>query len=309
MLFKILFWLFIALDVAALGLFFVLGLAAAGPSHTSWWSVSAYMLLIPGLLLAAAVAIFVTSKFTLARAAAFLIAAAPMLYLVGLSAMGSFEIWSHKDAAGNVRNFTAGPMRELENAIARNDAAAVASAAKSADLNQLALDGSSVLVVALRHLEKNPGPPDVLQALLRAGADPNAKQMDLPLTVAIQVSRATGPQPVKLLLESGADPNARTSFGKPVYFSAAGIGTDPEVLPLLLDRGANLSAVAANGSPVLLDAVQSRNWKAVLLLLERGANWNAVRDLSGRDFRQMLEEDARIFGADPVRDRAKDYLK
>jgi hypothetical protein len=47
---KILFWIIVTLDVAALGLMFILGLAFAGPSHTSPINFIGFMLIPAGVL-------------------------------------------------------------------------------------------------------------------------------------------------------------------------------------------------------------------------------------------------------------------
>lgn len=60
MLAKILFWIIVSLDVAALGLMFILGLAFAGPSHTYRMNVVGLML-VPAGVLAAALALSMNS--------------------------------------------------------------------------------------------------------------------------------------------------------------------------------------------------------------------------------------------------------
>ena len=182
---KILFWLIIACDVGALGLFFVLGLAAGPSSKTSPLAIAAFMLIVPGLLLLGAILVSVLAKSAVWRGLALLAAASPILFVVISSTYSGYDLGQYKDAKGSFASYKPGPMREVEEAIVRNDAAAVAVAARSANLKQESRDGSTVLVVALRQLAKTPGPPDVLRALLQAGADPNAAQMELPLYVAI----------------------------------------------------------------------------------------------------------------------------
>ena len=53
------------------------------------------------------------------------------------------------------------------------------------------------------------------------------------------------------------------------------------------------------GKTALLQATLAQNWSAALLLLEHGADWRQVRALDGRDFRSMLEDDARTYGEQP----------
>jgi len=305
MIIKIFFWIFILVDLATVGLIFLLGLAAAGPSHTSPLAVTGLLLILPAVLILAAIALFLLAKSPLWRGAAFCIAAAPLLLTVASVAIGAIDAARYRDADGNFTAFTAGPMRELEAAIAKNDAPAVAQIAAKANLKQTGRDGSTILVYALRHGAN----PQILQSLLQAGADPNARQLELPLSVAIQISRSAGPEPVRLLLQAGANPNALTDFGTPVFFAGTGAGVDPQVLPILLDNGANLSAKAKDGRNVLGDAVPTRNWKAILLLLQRGADWKSARTPMGLDFRAAVEADAGTFPNSPDRDAVLQFLK
>lgn len=296
MLLKILFWLLIAGDLAALGLMFLLGLAAAPSSRTSPLAVAAFMLLVPGLLLAGSVWLFVAAKSNLGRGVGLLLAAGPLLVIVIGTRLTELTRSRHQDANGNFTQFAAGPMQQLELAIGRNDAAAVAALAAGTDLDQRGIGGSGVLVLALRTLQRNPGPPDVLRALVQAGADVNADGAECPLAVAIQVSPQVGIAPAQILLQAGADPNRRTQFGEPIWFAATGVGVDQALLPLLLDAGADLNATSSDGQGALKPAALAQNWSAALLLLQRGADWRPVRFLDGRDFRAMLEGQARIHG-------------
>lgn len=299
MLLKTLFWILIACDLAALGLFFLLGLAAAPSSHTSPLAVAAFMLAIPGLLLALAIALFLKGGSPLWRGVGLLIAAAPLLVVAVGKVITDRTMLRHQDADGNFTQFAAGPLQDLERAIVRGDAAAVATLAASADLAATGIGGNGVLVLALRQLEKQPAPPEVLRALLQAGADANGSGGELPLAVAIQVSRKAGTEPVRMLLDAGADPNRSSQYGDPAWFGATGVGVDQALLPLLLERGADVNATSADGKVALLHATLAQNWPAALLLLERGADWRKVRSLDGRDFRAMLEDNARVHGDQP----------
>jgi ankyrin repeat protein len=132
--------------------------------------------------------------------------------------------------------------------------------------------------------------------LLEAGADPNAGELELPLTAALMASEKAGLEPLRMLLAAGAYPNKPDSFGSPAYFLATGIRVHPGALPLLLDRGANLELRARDGATALRRATDSQNWPATLLLLQRGANWRETRMLNGTDFHNKIEADVRVYG-------------
>ncbi len=69
-----------------------------------------------------------------------------------------------------------------------------------------------------------------------------------------------------------------------------------EVLTLLLDRGAELRTRESEGHDVFWHAVTVRHWPAVLLLLQRGADWKSFRGAEGQSFREVLESQARTSG-------------
>ncbi|MBX3690496.1 hypothetical protein [Dokdonella sp.] len=98
-----------------------------------------------------------------------------------------------EDAAGAdgvLTFFEPGPERDLMEAIARNDAAAVATLARQADVNGSGLQGMTPLKHSLRQLRHTPGRQDVLAALLAAGADPNrGTPYEMPLGMAAQLQR------------------------------------------------------------------------------------------------------------------------
>jgi len=287
---KLLFWALVALDVLGLLFFFVLGLAAAGSSRTSPLLVALYMLVLPGALLALAAVVFVRASSPGWRALAFLLAAAPLGILVVTQAFSRATIRANTNASGELTFFEAGPMRDLAEAIRRNDAATVASLAPSVDINEAGMDGMTLLIAALRQLRSTPEEHEVLAALLAAKADPNiGTKYELPLVMALQVTPRSGMRPIQLLLDAGADPNRVGPSGLPSYFSAIGRESSVDALRLLLDRGANVTATGAKGETALLQAATAPNWAAALLLLERGADWRVGRSFNGKTFTEVVE--------------------
>lgn len=67
---------------------------------------------------------------------------------------------------------------------------------------------------------------------------------------------------------------------------------------MLLDHGADLNASGPKGERVLFHAADARNWRAVLLLLERGADGRQVRSLDGKSLAGLLEANAVWAGRD-----------
>lgn len=296
MILKVLFWLVVLVDAAALGLMFLLGLAAAGPSKTSPIAV-VFFFGVPAVLLLGAVALFVKTQSSGLRVLAFLLAASPMILIGVQMAQTAWTFSSYQVSNGQLNFFRSGDAKEIEAAIGKNDVAAVrALLAKGANVNEKGRDNTTLLQAALRQLRRTPGELEILRALVAAGADPNAGTGELPLTMAIQASGKSGAEPVKLLLDRGANPNALTEFGEPVWFSGTGITAPPEVLTMLLDKGADIKATTRAGNNVLALAATTQNWKALLLLLQRGADPQMVRTPMGQGLLEKLESDLRTYG-------------
>ncbi len=289
---KLLFWLLVAVDVIALVTFGLLGLAAAGPSRTNPIAALVIPFFLPAAILTGAIWLFLNAQATGARLVATFVAALPVLVVAVGSGTSLLQLLRYRDSAGDIREFRSEALREIEAAIQRNDAAAVATAARGADVNTPGLSGTTVLVLALRQLRKTPDQLDVVKALLAAGADPDLGRSELPLQVAIGASRAAGIEPVRLLLDAGADPNTRSEWGDPVYFIAGGAGADPAIMELLLARGADVQIRDSQGSGAAAAATRNGNWKVLKLLLERGAPWRDQKGPGGVPLRNYLEHQA-----------------
>ena len=130
----------------------------------------------------------------------------------------------------------------------------------------------------------NPGP---VQAALRAGADPNAR--DEAGATALMHAVVSAPiECMRQLLNRGADVNAANSAGATALMWAGG---DTAKVRLLLDRGANPNDRARDGSTALVTASRFGNSGAMRLLLARGAdpkasangNLDLLRMAYGRD--------------------------
>jgi len=296
---KVLFWLFVCIDVGAILLFFVLGLAAAGSSKSSPVSVALLLFVVPMIPLLAAIVVYLRSTSPLWRGVAFVLAAAPVLLVVGAQMYTRAQFAANSNAQGELTFFRAGPMREISEAIRRNDAATVARLAPTVDVNQTGLAEMTLLVVALRQLRETPDQHEVLAILLKAGADPNqGAEFETPLSMALQVTAKSGIEPVRLLLEAGSNPNAKGVSGDPLFFAGVWNAMPPEVLTLMVTHGADLALTGNQGKRLLFAAADARNWPAVLQLLQRGADPAVGQTLGGKDFRTMVNDNASWASAD-----------
>jgi ankyrin repeat protein len=302
MLLTLLFWLVVALNLAVLGLWLLLALAAAPSAHTSPLPVVGIALL-PFLLLAALAFLFHRSTTPLWRIVATLLAAAPALWFTVTLLTNNAQIAAVSDASGQLTFFPAGPARDLATAITKNDAATVAARLPQVDVNNPGFEGMTLLTLAMRQLRTTPQHHEILRLLLKAGANPNLAPGNLdglPLTTALQLRVKTGPEPVQLLLAAGANPNATGAFGTPAFFSAIGPpNQSPDLLPLLLERGADLKAKDQQGHTALHQAATIPNWNAVLLLLQRGAGANEFRSPQGQTLPALVAQRQATSPADP----------
>lgn len=287
---KILFWIIVTLDVAALGLMFILGLAFAGPSHTSPINFIGFML-IPAGVLAAAVALFVYAASPLWRGGAFLLAATPMIIVAVGFITSKSTMYRYTDAEGKINEFAEGPERVLEKAIKSGDIGAVKLALPKAKINVKGVSQTTPLTLALNQLRDTKTGVEILRAVLDAGANPNVGggTSILPLEAAISLTRTHGTEPMLMLLKVGAKPNQKSNLGEPAFFTAAGASIAVAVVQALIDHGADVKLLNAQGYSAVYTAINTQNWPVALYLLENGAK---IPDIAlGR-----LHSDLRIYG-------------
>ncbi len=139
----------------------------------------------------------------------------------------------------------------------------------------------------------------LVNALLAHGADPNARMSRRPPGFAAGFNDVVGATPfvlaaattdieiMRLLLAKGADPKAVTKTGTTAIMAAVGMNrtigesavTEAQALEtvnLLLELGVDPKALAANGENALFGPAY-RGWNTLVqLLIDRGANVNAM---------------------------------
>ena len=133
---------------------------------------------------------------------------------------------------------------------------------------------------------------------LSEGADPNARDTLLwektPLHYAAIHSKT--PEVVKALLDAGADLNARDENRRTPLHLAAGFNKTPEVVKVLLDADANPKARDKNRWTPLHSAVwYSKTPAVVQLLLDAGADPKA-RTNNGKTALDLISDDSPLKG-------------
>jgi len=151
------------------------------------------------------------------------------------------------------------------------------------------------------------GPPESVEALIAAGADPDRRDEGpngwTPLLHAVHKEQAGA---VRVLIASGADVNRAAPNGLTPLMLAASQG-EAEIVELLLDAGAD-PHVESGGLTVLHQALLSANPKVVDELLVRapdlrlGDGW---RDRAVRGFTRLRGRSELIARLDEVRRSVK----
>ena len=138
--------------------------------------------------------------------------------------------------------------------------------ADSVDVDAYGSDGTQTLLWMIYYQQ-----PDLVQALLAAGADPNrANRYDLtPLALALQLDDI---DLVRLLLAAGADPTVQDAAGEPLLFTAVRNG-NAAVARQLLGAGVDVNARDSTyRQTALMVAARERQPEIVRLLIDAGAD-------------------------------------
>jgi len=137
---------------------------------------------------------------------------------------------------------------------------------KSIDMTNA--EGEAVLGIAVGLC----GHPDLIRAILDAGADPNHKNPD-GVTPLIGAAWSNNAEVVELLLARGADPDLRENHGETALMNASHNNADARIVKALLDRSsAAINLQDFDGDTALMHAAWSGNLAAVKLLLQYGAD-------------------------------------
>ena len=113
----------------------------------------------------------------------------------------------------------------------------------------------------------------MLQALIKAGADPNHAGVAGATALMWAVPDVAK---VRLLLDGGANVNAKSETERTALLVAASYPRTAALLQLLLDRGADLRAQDRAGATALALAVRSADVDVVRFLADKGLDANAL---------------------------------
>ncbi len=121
---------------------------------------------------------------------------------------------------------------------------------------------------------------DAAYAAIREGADVNARSADG--TTALHWAAYNRQLAlVDMLVDAGADVNARNDYGSSPMSETATVG-DAAILSALLDAGADVESPTLEGQTALMFVVRTPHVAAAELLIEHGANTNALETWRGQ---------------------------
>jgi cytohesin len=166
--------------------------------------------------------------------------------------------------------FAPGPQGALEIAIRADDVGAMARAlSNGATANALGQFDITPLMVAVDSQSVH-----AVEALLNAGALPNAKALDGngPVSLAVKSCRArpNGRDIMLAIFKGGGDPNTRQPDRDPVLMRFI-LDHDAEGLKLMKSLGADLNILDRAGRPLITNVAMSQDWDMVWALIELGA--------------------------------------
>lgn len=125
-----------------------------------------------------------------------------------------------------------------------------------------------------------PDYPEIVEALLKAGANPSTtvNALNRPLIFAVieayhhenNTSKSNLITIFKMLLDYGANPNTRNDWEGTPLFTA--MSASPEMVHLLLCAGANPNVFNITRRSPLIEAIEESNIATISLLLQAGAN-------------------------------------
>ena len=150
---------------------------------------------------------------------------------------------------------------------------------------------------------------EVVEAILNEGKDPNQVDIEYNETALMLAVKFGNPHIVSLLLEKGADVNStdftgKTALSKVTALYRKNVGRsqiDAEeimmsALEMLMNSGANPNISDNEGQTPLMNVVAlTANVKAVKLLIDKGADVNAV-DIAG----ETALDVARLYGLNEI---------
>lgn len=281
------FWIVADLEALGFAVWFVN--FAVTPAGSQYDNIIALVFFAFACVLAAIMVIFALVPNRVVHGIALVLVTAPPL-LIGAEILWARVMAPSAEALEAGHGYFKRPAeRTLADAVVAGDARKVAGLAPAANTNVIGVYGMTFLRLAL---EQGHAKPDVVAALLRAGADPD---QDNQVLLGSMTSSESGDGVMtteknlpllQAVIGAGIDLNHLDREGRPRFFSAM---KWPEGLALMLDHGANPEAEDKDGNTAIIWAVRLWYWPAIDVLLAHGARLDHVAQ-DGQTLRDAVQE-------------------
>lgn len=264
------FWSVAGIEAGLLAIFCVVALADRGGQHDGGRAMGLFFyVLLPALVLLAAMALFHFSAAWPVQALALLIVAAPGLWFAQAQ-VGGWLVQRRVEANRQGTGYFAGAaMQQLGAAVVQRDVATLLRIGPTVDINtpgrgmtllRLAVEGPDARISDGSELP-------VVRTLLALGA-----RADDALPIAcVRFDSAL----LEQLLAAGADPNLQVAPQQPLVFQVIGSLT-PANFRLLAAHGLNLDSRDSSG-PLPVQLAIHRRWDLLGLAIQRGADMRRAR--------------------------------
>ena len=128
----------------------------------------------------------------------------------------------------------------------------------------------------------NNADPEVISALIKAGADVKAKNVSGRTPLLSAAMSNSNPEVISALIKAGADVNEMDADGRTPLMTAASDNHSAEVITALINLGALVNAKNTIGrTPLLFAARNNSNLEVITALIKAGADVN-VKDADGK---------------------------
>ncbi len=259
------FWAVVALDAALFLVLIVLGVTSGGPPDGGREMSLVFFVIVPAIVIAGAVLLFIKAESSLWRSVALVIVAGPGLIIAGTRVRSAVIDYQVRQNAAGSGYFSGRDLKHAAAAVVRHDVGALASLDRSLDVNTKGKRGMTLMELAVTQVfdsSAGSAPLDIVRALLARGADPNAgleTATKLPDSVVLS-----------MLLDAGAKPGYTSDQG-PVAFQWLNMMPVANFITLL-DHGMDVNLDDASGRRIIIAAAENDRWNFVLLLMHRGAD-------------------------------------
>ncbi len=227
-----------------------------------------FFVVLPSIVLGLAMLLFCFSPWAPVRWAMLLIVAGPGVYIAGTQLRGVYLDYSVQQAQLGRGYFSSSAMKAMAAAVVRLDVPELHRLAPSVDINGLGDEGTTLIGLAVEHAyDVDQGASkhaslSVVLALLELGAKP-----DPGLEWAL---RLRDPQILEALLRAGVNPNLLNTSAQPVVFSWLDV-TPVENFELMIAHGLNVDATGYD-APLVFEATIHERWDLLNLLIDHGAD-------------------------------------